>query len=244
VPAAHNPFALAHARERAERTLANAFGAGLLDDEELDVRMEALVHAEDLAGVERLVVNLPPAPELEDDSDTETALAPRGVSEFAARAQLSLEQIEEEREIVTVFGELSQKGAWTPARRNRMLTVFGSGTIDLREAQLGPGTTEIELRCVFAEVAIIVPPELAVEVACTAILAEVEHDDRFREFNSEAPSIRVTGFAVLSSVEIKERERGEGWWGARKRRKRERKRLGKGRSAKALKSGRRERRDT
>lgn len=240
----HNPFALAHARERAVRTLANAFASSVLDEEQLDERMEALVHAEDLATVERLVVHLEPAPEL-NEGVGQGAIARQDSQALARRPVVSLDTVADERRIITFLGEHEQRGAWTPARRNKMITVLGSGTLDMRDARLAPGVTEIDVRCALAELTIIVPPGLQVEVECTSILSSVEHDERFGDFDPSAPSIRVTGLALLSSIEIKEREEGESGWDARKRRWRSRKQLKKHRQERrALRKGRREGRDS
>ena len=229
--AGDNLFALASAKERAERTLAHAFGQGVLDEDGLDERMEALADADDLATVEALTVDLELPPQ--------DALAMPERSD-PSRALARIEDVEAERQIVTVFGEHQQRGPWTPARRNRVMTVFGSAKLDLREAYLSEGVTEIEVRCAFADLTIIVPPELAVDVQCNAILSSVEHDERYADFNPAAPRLRITGWAVLSNLEVKERARGEGSWQARKRRKKERKRLKERRRRRALPEGRRD----
>ena len=239
MPATDNLFQIAHAKERAERTLAHAFSQGVLDEEELDERMEALAHAEDLAAVERLILDLDLPPE------DERALATQELStRQSPRALVPLGELEPARQILTIFGETEQRGSWTPAQNNRVITVLGSGTFDFREARLGPGVTDVEVRCVLGEVIIIVPPDLPVEIACNAILAEVEHEEHYGELATSGPRLRITGFAILSSIEVKERERGESFWQARKRRKRERKRLKKERKQKQLEAPRGGRRDT
>ena len=139
-----------------------------------------------------------------------------------------VEDISPSRQFVSVFGESQQLAAWSPARVNRVLTVFGSTTLDFRHAGLGAGVTEIRLRSVFAEVHLIVPPGLSVDVDCALVLASVERDES--ELQSiplaGAPRLRLTGFATFASIKISERLVGESKRDAKKRRKAERRRQG------------------
>jgi hypothetical protein len=88
--------------------------------------------------------------------------------------------------------------------------VFGGSVLDLREATLADGVSELSVRAIFGGVQIIVPPTLAVEVDGTAILGGVDHVERTPVVpDPERPVLRVTAFAALGGVEVVTRLPGE-----------------------------------
>ena len=230
-----NLVALKATKERAEALLSERFAADVIDADELERRLERVQAAGAISEVEAVT---------EDLVTPETALVP--TDDGRSRALARPDEVKDNRSIVTVFGEHKQpEGPWVPARHNKVLTVFGDTSLDLREARLGPGTTEISVRCVFGEVSILVPPGLDLEVQTNAILASVELPERAEppDRSAGAPRVVLTGFVVMGSVEIRERYPGESKREAKKRRKQRRKELKRAARAerKALKSGRRSR---
>lgn len=220
---ADNRFALAAALEQAEATLAHAFGEGVIDEDELDERLERLAHANRLDEVERLTHDLEPAPasSLAPVEARSPSLAPNPVA--LARS----EDLRPEQRMLAIFSEQKRRGDWLVARRNQIVSVLGSATLDFRGVSLPPGETEVHVRGFLSETTIIVPPGMRVVAECSTILGEVEQDESFGDSPAHPAHLRVTGLVVLGSVEIKERELGESKGEARRRRRRERRALRK-----------------
>ena len=80
--------------------------------------------------------------------------------------------------------------------------------LDLREAVLSSGVTEIDLTAVMASVSIIVPPTVRVVVQVGGFMASVT-DEPYEppRVGSGAPVIRVTGFALMADVKVRVRSR-------------------------------------
>ena len=104
--------------------------------------------------------------------------------------------------------------------------MFASVRLDLREARLAPGTTHFAVDVVMAELELIVPPGLPVDVECSALFGEVDQDEAVSGTPiGGAARIRVTGRVWFGSINVREQQIGESKSEARKRRKAERKRL-------------------
>lgn len=111
------------------------------------------------------------------------------------------------RGLVSIFSENKKKGYWELPRHMRVLAVFGSATLDLRDAFVGPGVSVIEALTVFGNIEIIVPPGIAVECDGDAIMGTFTLKRSRRGPASlpaplGAPVIRVTGDAYLASVTV------------------------------------------
>ena len=125
---------------------------------------------------------------------------------------------------IAVFGETKRVGRWIPAERNTAVAVMGSSVIDLREALLGPGESVFTAVAVMGSVEVIVPPELHVQCAGSALFGSFEQrEDRHSLGGPDAPSVRIDGFAFFGSVEVDVRYVGETRRDAKRRRRREKK---------------------
>lgn len=208
------PAALVALRERRDQVIAilgDQFSKDALEVDELERRLELAQRAETVAALDALVADLPA-------TAATTALVPAPTP--------PAEGWPERRRIAAVFGSVEKGGTWTPARHVTALTVFGSAKLDLREANLAPGVTELRVRCVFGSLELIVPPQLAVESDATAIFGSFEEVHRApREPDPTRPVLRITGVTVFGSVEVETRQPGESRREARKREKREAKAL-------------------
>ncbi|HEY2410162.1 MAG TPA: LiaF domain-containing protein [Polyangiaceae bacterium] len=104
---------------------------------------------------------------------------------------------------VAILGSVERRGHWTLARASGAKAVLGSVVIDLRDVALQPGVTTLEVSALLGSVEIIVPPQLAVESFGSSILGSFESLQRVpRVSDPELPVLRVTGRAVLGSVEV------------------------------------------
>ena len=95
-------------------------------------------------------------------------------------------------------------------KKLRAVTVMGGTDLDFREAEFGPGVTEVKVTVVMGGITIIVPPHLQVECDGGGILGlfeGMEHSAGKRD--SGAPRLRITGVAVMGALEISTRLPGE-----------------------------------
>jgi hypothetical protein len=110
-----------------------------------------------------------------------------------------------DRQGVSVWmSEKEKDGDWTLPRLFRALVVMGNMTIDLSQVRIAPGTSEIEIRAIMAEVKIIVPHNLRVECDGEPIIGEFKLK-RIATSTPvpDAPLVRVTGTSVLASVTVR-----------------------------------------
>jgi hypothetical protein len=139
-----------------------------------------------------------------------------------------------EREVVlAIMGGATRKGAWTPARQNFAFSVMGGTELDFREASLGRGVTEVRVFALMGGVDIVIPPGVNVESHGIGIMGGFDHRGDVDEPDIDAPTLRISGLAIMGGVDISVRHPGESARDARRRRrveKKERKRLGDGAS--------------
>jgi hypothetical protein len=104
---------------------------------------------------------------------------------------------------VAILGSVERRGHWSLTRSSGAKAVLGSVVIDLRDVSLPPGVTTIEVSAVLGSIEIIVPPQLAVESDGSSILGSFEGMQRVpRVADPDLPVLRVTGRAILGSVEV------------------------------------------
>jgi len=207
------------ARERAIDLLSECFARDMLSVEDFERRV-GVAHA---AGS---MVELGEAIEgLGGDGLTapEKAGSPEKAPVRAPAAAFS--EVRPTDRAVVVFGETKRAGYWVPARRTTVAAVMGSARIDLREARLGPGTTNFTAVAVMGSIEILVPPGLHVQCGGSAVFGTFERrDSNPAPVASGESMVRVDGFSVFGSVEIETRLVGESGKEAKRRRPLEKKR--------------------
>ena len=217
-----NLVALRDRREDVIARLTDAFAADLYDVEEFDRRIDLAHGARSLAELDDLVVDVT-AP------TTTTSIVPRP-SEAIERADRPAK-----KRNVAIFGGFEKRGRWTVPHKMRVVCVFGGAELDFREADFGPGVTELHITAVFGGCEIIVPPTLAVECDASAIFGGFEEINRGHTPDPGRALLRITGFATFGGVSIETRLPGESRRAAKKRARAERKALAGG--GKALPPG-------
>ena len=126
--------------------------------------------------------------------------------------------VRERAGVLSVFSSQSRQGEWTVPRELRVLTVFGSVELDLREARIADGETTIHIFALFGSVELLLPPGVRVEADTDGLAASFEVvPDTTLALPPEAPTIRVTGSAYFASVEGSVRFSGESEREAKKR---------------------------
>jgi hypothetical protein len=218
---ADTPAELLHAKDRARTALADGYAEDLIDQDELDERLDAVERARTVADLEPLMIGLT-----------------NGLTPSPARMALVPVSAATPERIAVLLGSLARNGAWEVSGRTRVRVVLGAAILDLRTATLPDGPIELDVSVVLGSLDVFVPPGWQIDTRCGAILASVEQDDSHAPAPRERRVLRVTGRAVLGSVAIHERLPGEGASDARRRRRRERKALAE-QQARALPPGER-----
>lgn len=216
------PLPLDERKEKAVRLLGAHFAEDHLTVEEFESRVDRVYGAASVAELESLFAGLPALRE-------QTLPAVAGVT-LPARARP--EEVRQRGVQIAVMGGSERKGSWTPPRHLLTIAAMGGAGLDLREARLGPGLTEITILAVMGGVDVVVPPGLAVESHGFAIMGGFEGNDQpSADPDPDAPRVRIRGVAIMGGVEIAVRLPGESPRDAKRRLKAERQanRLGRGR---------------
>ncbi len=120
---------------------------------------------------------------------------------------------------VAIMGGTRRMGRWTTARVNHALAFCGGAEFDFREAVFSPGTTELRIFAMWGGVEVIVPPGLNVECHGVGILGGFDHAPDTAVHDPTAPTLRISGVALMGGVDITVRLPGESARDARQRRR-------------------------
>ena len=97
-----------------------------------------------------------------------------------------------------------RRGAWLVPKRIRAIAFMGGVELDLREARLGPGVTEIDVLAVMGGVVVTVPPNVRLECDGFAFMGGFEDQLKLpASGDPDAPVVRLTGFAFMGGVETR-----------------------------------------
>ena len=119
-------------------------------------------------------------------------------------------RVREAERVLTICSGAQRQGTWRVPKDLRVVVVMGGIDLDFREAEFGPGVTEVKVTTVMGGIAIIVPPHLQVECDGGGILGLFEGMHRGAgERDPNAPLLRITGVAVMGALEISTRRQGE-----------------------------------
>ena len=207
---------LNHTRQVTIDALCEHFANDVMSVEEFERRVESAHNATTAAELRGLLQDLPGASNL--PSAPGSPGSPAHTRDYVITTR---DQVRERSFAVAVMGGTRRAGRWSPARSNHVIAIMGGAEIDFREAVMGPGVTEVQIFTLWGGVEVIVPPGMNVESHGIGIMGGFEHaPDRMPDPN--APTLRVTGLALMGGVEITVRHAGESARDARRRRRQER----------------------
>ncbi len=194
--------ALRTRREMVIDVLSTQFANDVLDMDEFEQSVDLAHRATSVAELDELLRALEPAA----DEEPSESLIPRPEAPQVAIAT----RVREAKRVRSILSSIQRKGTWRVPKKLRVVSVMGAIDLDFREAEFGPGVTEVRVKNVMGAIAIIVPPHLQVECDGVAILGHFEGMDQSAgERDSDAPLLRITGVAVMGAVEISTRLPGE-----------------------------------
>jgi hypothetical protein len=183
--------ALERERERVIAVLSRSFAGDHLSLDELETRLELAYRATSMAEVRALVTDLPEA-------------AGPG-SPAALRAAATPGESVRQR-MVSIMSSRTRGGMWVAPRELRVISIMSETHIDLRDAQLSAGITEIRIRATMSAVRITVPPGVHVVTEASPFMGSVvDRTTRGPVPPAGAPVLRITGWAVMAEVVVRRR---------------------------------------
>ena len=102
--------------------------------------------------------------------------------------------------LVAIMSGIVRRGLWKIPRRVRVVAIMGGVQLDLREAELPPGVTEIRAFIFMGGLDVRVAPGVRLETEGVAIMGGFE--DRMDDSGAgrDAPVVRITGVAIMGGV--------------------------------------------
>ena len=174
-------------RDSVVEALSEHFARDHLTLDELEARMTRVYAATTPAEVDALVADLP-------------ALATGVPVTVTPDAYAPTQKLKER--LVAIMSGIVRRGLWKIPRRLRVVAIMGGVELDLRQAELPPGVTEINAFVFMGGLAVRVPPGVRLETQGVAIMGGFE--DRIHDpgaARADAPVVRVTGLAIMGGVD-------------------------------------------
>ena len=187
------PLSLDREREKVIELLSRHFAHDNLTLDELERRMGLVYQAGTIQSLRELTRDLP---------EPEVAAPARSA------APVPQAFLPESGRIVSVMAQTKRKGVWQPPRDLDVWCVMSETLLDLTQAQLAPGVTEIEMHTLMASVKVIVPPGVRVVCQPSAFMSTVDDEtDNPPPVGSGAPVIRISGPVIMTELKISVRTR-------------------------------------
>jgi hypothetical protein len=171
-------------RERTIALLSQHFAQDNLSMDDFEKRVELAYRAASVPALRELTRDLAP----EAAASVPAVIAP---ADFP---------VERER-ISAIMSSTKRGGVWRPARRLDLLSVMSESELDLTQAVLVPGVTEIHVRALMSQVKVIVPPGVRVVLQPSSFMGTVSDETMEPPaVGSGAPVVRITGTIVMTEL--------------------------------------------
>ena len=105
--------------------------------------------------------------------------------------------------VVSVMSHFVRRFDLTPGTQVKAVSVMGHAMLDFRGAVGGPGIVEARCVAVMGSIEIIVPPDIHVEIVSSGFWGSVEQIHADAPPSPDKPTLRITGVAVMGSIEVK-----------------------------------------
>ena len=184
-------------RDRVADALREAYAEGRLDVEEHNERIDLAYKAKTLGELSPLLSDLPQRHT--HVASPATGAAPAGPAMPADYAPGS--------KVTAIFAEQTRGGRWLVPSQTPAAAIFGSVTIDLREAVLTQREVVIYANAVFGSIVIKVPHGVVVRDEGTAVFGSRSGSDRHVAgdvpITPDSPVVVLRGTALFGEVSVK-----------------------------------------
>ncbi len=191
-------------RERVVSVLQEQFEHSRIDVHDYDRRSRLAQLAESPDDLKAAVTGLA-IPRMDHPPVPAEPIAPAAPAAEEAELPAVSEETEGYTSMISVFSAAIRKGSWRPAPKTRVVSVFGGAELDFRNAVLQPGENHFKFVSVFGGAAVIVPPDLYVEVNGLGVFGAFSESGTAldRPAREGDPWLKITGVAVFGGVDIK-----------------------------------------
>lgn len=188
----------AERREAVVAKLTQAFASGRIEMEDLEQRLDLVMHAQTLDRLNATLVGL------------ETPLPVSRDSAAAPAPPFRTDRPKGSKHTIVFMSASHRRGRWVPAPLHRVTAVLGAAKLDLRDAELADGLTEIVINVLMGGVEVIAPPDVDIEVDGWALMGAVDHRDIHpAPLETQKHRVRIYARVLMGAVEVKVRDRSE-----------------------------------
>jgi hypothetical protein len=182
-------------REQVTEMLREAAGQGRITLDELETRFDATYAAKTYAELEVITRDLP--------AQESAALARSGPGAFPAERMGGTPK---SRLSFAILSGARRRGTWVVPPVYTAVAFLGGVDIDLRDAIFSGRDVKIRAFALLGGVDIVVPDDIEVDVAGVGIMGGFDHRENAIGLPN-APRLRVTGFAFLGGVNVKQKSK-------------------------------------
>ena len=185
----------AERREGAVAKLTQAFASGRIEMEDLEQRLDLVMHAQTMDELNATLAGL------------ETHSASRD-SAVAPAPPFRIDRPKGSKRTIVFMSASHRRGRWVPAPQHHVTAVMGAAKLDLRDAELADGLTEIFINVLMGGVEVIAPPDVDIEVDGWALMGAVDHRDIHpAPLEVQKHRVRIYARVLMGGVEVKVRDR-------------------------------------
>jgi hypothetical protein len=182
-------------RHKVADILRDAAGAGRIDFEELDERLEATYAAKTYADLVPITLDLP-------SSQLSVPLASSPATPGGPNSRVVAGP--ESSSHVAILGGLDRTGHWIVPRQMSVLAFMGGANLDMREAQFADREVVITVNAFMGGAEIIVNPQTNVVIDGTGIMGGYAGPSSKvpAELDADSVTVRVRGVAIMGGVSV------------------------------------------
>jgi predicted membrane protein len=106
------------------------------------------------------------------------------------------------RWIVSVFGDITRAGTWSPHQRLAPVSLFGDIDLDLRHVTQRAGGVTITAVAPFGNLDVLVPDGCQVDIGGFTLFGSKRISVPEATSGASAPVVRVRGFTLFGSIKV------------------------------------------
>jgi hypothetical protein len=190
-------------RDHVAEALREAYAEGRLDAEEHSERIDLVYKAKTLGELAPLLSDLPQR----HTAGTGSPAPSMGADYGPGSAVSGSTQVFSSTQITAIFAEQKRGGRWAVPAQTTAAAVFGSVTIDLREAVLTQREVVIVANAVFGSIEIKVPHGVVVRDEGTVVFGSRSGSDRNHAgdlpVTANSPVVVLRGIALFGEVSVR-----------------------------------------